>query len=134
MAAPAVQAVTLNLTAILGYPSTSNINVSTYTAPTSFTASFGLKTTVHLAASTSDIAVNLATLFPGLTTVNGIFVKDVTLAGNAFSVSSNATGTRTAIQAAGFWGCTPNNIAPPILYFNNAVAAIASIEIGVLGS
>ena len=134
MAGPTAQAVNISLSALLGLPSTSNINVCTYTAPTSLTASYGLKTTVALAASTSDIAINLATLFPGLSTVSGIFIKDVTLAGNAFSVSSNSTGTRTEVQAGGFWACTPNNIALPTLYFDNAVAAIASIEIGVFGS
>lgn len=134
MAAPTAQFIYVTMAATLGLPNTSNVSVGTFTAPTGWASSYGVKAPVNLAAETSDIAVDLAALFPGLASCTLIFVKDVTLVGLPFSVSSNATGTRTAIRASGVWVCTPNEIALPTLYFDNANDAIVSLEIGVIGS
>jgi len=127
--------INLVLSAILGTPNTGNISVANFTSPLSWTASFGVNTVVSLAASTSNIAVNLATLFPGLANCTFIYMREVSATPLGFQVGSNSTGTRHIVRPSGIFAYTPDpNVVPPTIYFNNVTGAILQVEIGLLGS
>jgi hypothetical protein len=135
MAVPAPQNCYITLNALLGLPNTSNVQVCSYNSGTLITASYGLVSNPVIPADTTDFAVDLGELFPGITTFNGIFIREVTATGIGFSVSSNATGTRTAVAAGGIWCVTTNFIAAPTLYFDNSNPDDdCYLQIGVFGS
>lgn len=132
MAVPAAQPVTVELIAYQGEPSSTNRTVSSYVSP-GLTASFGVVANVTIAQSATDTAIDLATLFPAVTSTMGVFVQEVTDVGLGFGVGTD-TGTKAVVREGGFYAFMAKNNTLPTLYFDGSADGIVQIQIGVLGS
>jgi hypothetical protein len=132
MVAPTQLPPTFQLIACLGLISQTNNLLVNY-AMLNQLCSFGERTVVTLAASTSNIPVNLATLFPGVSSAMAITLHDITNPAQSCAFSSNSTGTRFQLLGNGVMGLTTAG-APPTIYFDNTNTSPSYIEIGILGN
>ena len=109
-------------------------NLVNYIEPVSVQAGEGLKTVVNIPFNTTNNQINLATLFPALTVINALIVRDITQIGQAVTISSANTGTKLPLKALGIMATTPMS-APFSLYVDNAsLTAAATLEVTVIGS
>lgn len=106
-----------------------------YVESSANTAGVALKTVVTLSGSTTNNAVNLATLFPGVTAAKDLTIRDITSSpGKATSISAHNSGTKLPMKARGVLSLTLNGGTPPTLYIDNSGAGSADLEITLIGS
>lgn len=104
----------------LGYQS--NQTLMNYVEPGTTTANFALSTTIFVPPSTTAQAVNLATLFPNITTAILYGVADLSYPGQEVLISMKSDGTNPMPQAAGGfsqWRVNCPIADAPTLYLTN---------------
>jgi len=104
-----------------------------YIESNSITAAQAVESVVNLTALTSNQAVSLATLFPGLTSIVAFGFKDISNPGVVVSWGLASGGARITGRAnsAILVAC---NGTIPTLYFDNASASICNLLIFAVGS
>lgn len=129
---PAAIALNLALQVLFGIANGTNRNILSYSEPTTSTAQQGATTSVKIANAGANVAINLATLFPGITTGYVITIKDVSGVPAQVSVSTANTGTKFVLAAGGALVIRTNTVLPT-LFFDNASGNDAYLEIGAIG-
>lgn len=128
---PADTQLSISAQALLGPASGSYRSILTYTEPLTNVASKGGVSMVSIANGAVNTAVNLATLFPDVALAKVITLKDVSSTPGQVSFSSQNTGPKFVLAAGGFL-LLRTNMAPPILYFDNASGGAVDVEIGCI--
>jgi hypothetical protein len=122
----------ISLQAYLGPSDYAHQTVIDYVSPQTQTATVANMVTISVPASTSYQAVNLATLFPSLTSCVFLSAVDVTSPGQGFSISTvNGSGNITVAPGAWF-AYMPNSGAPPTVYLTNTSTTAALVQISVM--
>jgi hypothetical protein len=130
---PTQQQITVQLLVALGLINQANDTLINYSAPSTVLASFSEKTIVLIPANTTGNQVNLATTFPGISTVLVRTIRDVTNPPQSINFSPNITGTRDTLAGGGV-NINITAVAPGSVYFDNPNSTASYIEIGVLGN
>jgi hypothetical protein len=98
-----------------------NTNLIDYVEPGTTTALYNGQTTVFIPPSTTDQAINLATLFPYVNTPLLWGVQDISNPGQSFSLAMAASaGSQKFTIAPGGFQINRVNGSAPILYVSNS--------------
>lgn len=98
------------------------------------TAAVSSKQQVTLPANTNNTSVNLATLFPGISSARSISIRDISNPGRGVSFGMANGGARFPWPAGFAMMMTLTGTLPTIYFDNqNGVGIVAEIEIAVTG-
>lgn len=129
---PVAVQLAISLQVSLGPPGGSNRSLLNFTEATSTTAEQGNVAVVQIANSATNDAINLATLFPSLSSAKVITLRDVSATAREVSFSPANSGTKLVLAAGGSMVLRTNGTLPT-LYFDNSSGGAADIEITAAG-
>jgi hypothetical protein len=106
-----------------------------YTEPQSTTAVAEAQSVIITLANTQNQAFNLATIFPGITNMTLLLLKDISNPGLAHTFKLVSAGANTIpIRAGGVLVVTTSG-TPPTIYLDNSSASQAgNLVVAVVGS
>ena len=116
----------------LGYGT--NTNLLNYVEPGTTTCLFNGSTTIFIPASTTNQAVNLATLFPYINTPVLWGWKDISSPGQAVTWSLTSSGATMNQAAGGFCLFRVNGNAPTVYFNNTSMTEPAILQVFMLAN
>jgi hypothetical protein len=124
------------LTAYLGPGDANKQLILQYQSANSLTAGFTVVSTQQVAIGGTNIAFNLATLFPATSTPQFVSILDITSPGVGFNIGTVSATGLLAVGASGFWSYLAGSaLALPTVYITNTSAtSVLDLQFGYLGT